>query len=308
MPEAAADEAQNLLKAANDLPPAELDAFMRALEFAGVSGADRALIDIGQQPDFISKAVALDAYMANCLAGLKLAIEKIDMRLTETAHGRAAAAQAFARNFKPPILTADLVRIERHALLTGQLNPDEKLSAELLIKADDEMLAVSAHRQVIVDSSILIASQAANQSFELTPYTEQLQRIAGLDWAAKVAHAAEMLLGQPEAVSTVPLSAGTPADTASSTVQNSEMNLVEATDAELEANSEKAAFALLKVTEFFSDMPHGPSPASVPPAANDLSSTLSLAERLRKACKDSTKNNALPDEDPTDGFVEHQKP
>lgn len=294
-----ADEAQSLLKAAQDLPRPALDSFMRALEFAGVSGADRALIDIGRQPEFLNKSAALDAYMSSCLAGVITAIEKIDMHVVSAAHERAVAAQVFASSFKPPILTEDLVRIQRHALQASQLNDDEKVCAERLVKADDAMHAVAAHRQVIVDSTMLIASQAAGQGLELTPYAAQLQRVAGHEWAAKVANAAEMLNGLPEAVPAVQ----TPTSPLAPSVDNAAMNSVEAVDAQLDANSDAAVLARKTkiVTEFLSGIP-GTTVAAAP------TTHLTIAQRLKKAAEDSVKHNPVSDDDQFDGHAEQEKP
>lgn len=315
-PDEAADVAQELLQAGQTMSLADADGFMRALEFAGVCGADRALLDLARQPQFINRSGALDALLSNCLEGVITALDGLDTHIINAVQERASAAQTFANAHKSPILTEDLVQLQRHALAKGFLSSEEALAADRLLKADDAMLAISAHRQVIVETAMLIAGQVSAAGVLLAPHAATLQRIGGANWAARVSSASEALDGQPELIVGVEDLTSIPPDLRD--VKDSVMKSVEAVDAEIDFNSESAEIARQSAQQTVAKFLLGiSSPSSLTPQTSSALppavvpgpiAPLTASQRLRIAAQEAAKFNPPTDDDQLDGLNEHEKP
>lgn len=302
----AAAEIQNLVTTAADLPAVHADAFMRALEFAGIHGSELALLDMSRQPGFADHAKSMDICLDHCLKNVKGALDRLDMQVVQASIGRANAAQMFAATQEPPILTEDLIKIQRHALEKGLLNSEQVAVTEELLQADDTMKAVAAHRQVIVEMTMLIVGQASASGVDLAPYASVLARIGGADWESKVSAAADSLTGEPVVVTASPDSAKTSVGVSQSAI-NASMTAVEEVDAAIDSNSEAAIQARndaqKAVAAFFNVEPD--TPLNAPSGA--LTAVAAARERLLKAALEAAKFHQSFDADSADDSADCDK-
>lgn len=302
-----AAKTQSLLQAAMDSPAVEADAFMRALEFSGIASADQALLDFARQPSAITAAEGMDLFLANYLRAVTAALDGLDEHFVKASHERAASARPFVDLYVPPMLTEQVVALQRHALGGGFLSPEDVVKTERLIKADDAMRAVSAQRRLIGDMAMLFASEVASKGVLLEPHTATLERIGGPNWVAKFHAAGEALDGQPQGVETVAIVVPLAVPVVSQQMKDEAMRSVDAIDAAIDANSDlatKAARAAQDVTNFFAGVPG----SSVATPDTNPSARLSMADRIKLAAAEIAKSNPSPQDDQQDRFDDFEKP
>jgi hypothetical protein len=196
-----AREANTLIDAAVAAKSPEGDAFLRALEFAGIAEADKALLNFARDPQALAESPAPDVLLATVLAKAEAAFAAIQSKVVQLQTERAESAAGLAADFEPPLLVADLVKMYRK-------NPDLGMAIEKseeinrLLKADDSLAAATAHQSMVSQMTLLVASAAKAAGVDLLQHSHSLHRLVGESWGDKVS---EFAMNSVESRSAAPV-------------------------------------------------------------------------------------------------------
>lgn len=295
-----AQQAKEIVTSAATGP--QLHAFLRSLEFAGLSDADLALVEFARSPSNMRGSQSCEAVLSNCLQRIAGSMDKLDEMAMQANMERASAADYFSSRYEPPILAEALVSMQRLALAKGLVPEVDLEAAQRLVKADEQVSLVEAHRQVIVGNTMLVTAQALVADASIEPYVAALQRIAGGVWGQKLEEARDMFrvaanIPASELLAVHANELDVAASTAAMSSSGADIAALDRVDADLSTNSVSAEAAKRAVKEFLSGIP-GVDKGEDLPAVDDPSSPdatgapVSAAERLRRASHRA--NQVLP--------------
>lgn len=188
----AANEMKDTIAAAEALPPEQADAFFKALEYAGLSGADASFLKFVQSPDALKNAKAPAEMLVAALTKADVALQALQPMLFQANADRAEAATKLSHHFSPPLNVEDLVDVFRSN--RNQLSEADLPAVDALIAADDKLKAIVGHQALIRESMLAVTAAAHEAKADVTEHSDLLSRVLGDDWAPLVSTIhAEML-------------------------------------------------------------------------------------------------------------------
>lgn len=291
--DAAADAATQNVATATATPSANADAFLRALEYAGVAGADAALLDIVRKPELLATAKAPELMVQAALGKAGQAMSNLEVMFLKASAERADAAASLSGQHTPPVVTNDLVMLYRKTLADDAVGAEQKDQVLRLIQSDDALKAIKGHVEMIQGVMVFVAASALNEDVDLSLIAHAMKRIAGDDWQEKVKSARESLsIRGAEG----PAAGEGPANAANATIG--------ATDAYPDVNAIDPAAADRISASFLSGLTlKGQKSQEVENGATNLNSEApkSPAERLRLAALRAQAFDPFPFESNDDG-------
>lgn len=264
-------EGAKFIEAAAAAKSPDGDAFLRALDFAGIAEADRALLNFVRDPNTLGNSSAPDALLAAALQKSEIVFAAIQTKVLQLQTERAQSAAELSKDFEPPLLIEDLLGMYRKNRELGLESPAKKSAIDRLLRADDDLGAATAHHAMVTEMIVLVAGAANTAGVDLMPYAGRLQRLAGESWMERVFEVKSTASAADAALKVEPVPAKTaPSDAA-------------ATATAAEAAQQAAADFLSKLT------------ATSKPAAPVAGAPKSASERLRRASLAAAKFLPLED-------------
>lgn len=182
-----AKELIDTMAEAQSAPGDVASAFAKSLEYAGLAGLDACLLDHVKNPDVFKSAKApADMFLA-ALTKADAAIKAVESQLFEANMGRAAAANALDENFTPPVNVEDMVKLYRSsAFKPDSVSPQLLEQINALIAADDKLLAVFGHKNLIRETMLAITASAVRANVDVDQHPGMLTSVLGGDWESKL--------------------------------------------------------------------------------------------------------------------------
>lgn len=280
--EASADEFRGTVDAAAQLPPDESLAFMKAMEAAGLTGADASFMKLVQDPNTLANSKAPTELMLAALNKSKEAVAALQPKLFEAQTARAAAAAAVSHYYSPPLNVEDLVSVLRAT--RGPETTENAAEVDALFAADDHLKALTAHIALIRESTLAVVASARQAHVDLEPHRALLDEVLGDSWEHRMGEVTEAMAQS----SAAPKTEGSGIAEVASSVYGGLMGRLAAKEAPASDNADPAASA----ASFMAAAPK------------------SAASRLRQAAADSAKflPPGLNDSSGDDDYSSNSKP
>lgn len=206
--EASADEAKSQISNAPKAGVNEGNAFLQALQYAGLDGANAAMHGFVQDPQAFAQSKAPERMIEAALNQAAIAMESLDKKSFLAQQVRAESAAHFNGHFLPPLLVDDLIAQVRQVSKVDSLAESDKPAASTLLQADDALKAIVAHKKMIGETLALAAAAAKKAGAELAPHADLMERVAGPDWSEKVAEFLNHLAAKPDPTPGEPVAMG----------------------------------------------------------------------------------------------------
>lgn len=175
----------NIAKSIASQPKAS--ALAQAITYAGLDACEAILLEWVMDPGAISSMHGPARILTAALDGGARALNALEDRTFVAQAARSEVAAQLSAAFSPPILVEDLVSYWRANQAKGLVPVPNIDAVTELIRADDDLKQIIAHRTVIRESLVLGAACAKNAGIDLLSEHEQmLERAVGSDWREKL--------------------------------------------------------------------------------------------------------------------------
>lgn len=179
--DATVQEAQSLISTVSEkTSESDNNAFLSALRYAGLNNTDAGFLSYLQEDGIFSNAVESDSMLKRGFLSANDALSSLDSQIVSTQASRSHVASILAQSHNPPIHVSDLVKFYRANLKYAP--PADLSNIQQLIAADDELVVLSAHKQMIRESMLLMSFAAENTGIDTSHLDALKTSVLGHDW------------------------------------------------------------------------------------------------------------------------------
>lgn len=180
--ERSSEQALDLISDAVAEGSPEGDAFLAALQYAGVDDLNKALLSAARSPNELIKFSDPVQVMESILKSASSALSAINASIDQYRVDRSSIGEQVKIEMgTPKLFLDDAVSILRKADRSGL-----SVAAEKLLEIDDSMKKALSHRETIRGTMSLMLASAEKQGIEIEASDASIKACLGTDWRADV--------------------------------------------------------------------------------------------------------------------------